>query len=54
MSVLDRVRDLVTATDGADLTLYECDECGATFESAKTPERAVCEDCLSHEVQPVE
>lgn len=50
MSVLDTVRSLLSGSGGASTTTFRCPECEQTFESAKSEDRAVCPDCLSHEV----
>ncbi len=31
---------------------FECRDCGNEFESAKSPDRAQCMECLSHDAEP--
>lgn len=50
MSVLETVQDWLSGDDGdGSIREYECTDCGNTFESAKTPEKAKCMECLSLE-----
>lgn len=52
MSVLGKVRRFFQ-TDGQTVELYdyECNDCGDRFESAKSPDRAQCMECLSNDVE---
>jgi len=56
MGITDTIRGLLggDASGGVEITSYECGECGNTFDSAKTPDRAQCMECLSNDVEPVE
>jgi protein-arginine kinase activator protein McsA len=54
MSVVDKLKSVVTTDDSLDETRFECTECGAEFGSYKSPERVSCEECLSREVEPVD
>lgn len=51
MSVLQKLKSaLPVDDDGVTTRIYECQECGEVFESAKIPERAQCMECLSANV----
>lgn len=52
MSFLDSLKAAMPIGDDQTNTThrYVCEECGNVFSSAKTPDRAQCMDCLSHEV----
>lgn len=54
MSVLDTIKGLFGGSDdGVSTRTFECQECGETHDSAKTPERAQCPACLANDVEPV-
>lgn len=54
MSIIDTIKDALSADDGGvRVHLYECQECGDQFESAKSADRAQCMECLSMDVEPV-
>lgn len=44
------VKKVFGSDTGVELKVFECSECGETFESAKQPERASCPGCLSNDV----
>lgn len=50
MNVFETLKSAVLESDNAQTTLYKCQDCGHTFESAKAPEEAQCMECLSREV----
>lgn len=51
MSIVDSLKSIVGVGDpGVSFTPYRCDDCGHGFESAKTPERVQCPECLSREI----
>lgn len=43
---------LLGRDSGVELNVFECSDCGSTFESAKQPDRASCPECLSNDVAP--
>lgn len=49
---LTDIVDRVIGRDGdsVSVTVYECENCEKTFESAKDAERAQCPECLSNEI----
>ena len=53
MSALNELKSYLPGFDdgGVSTTTYECQDCGHTFQSAKSPDRAQCMDCMSHEVE---
>lgn len=52
MSVLDKVQNLFgDAEDTSTKTVYECNDCGNTFESYKPPEKVTCMECVSSDVE---
>lgn len=55
MSALQRLKSVIPGVDDEDpntVRTFECQECGNEFESAKSPKRAQCMECLSHDVEP--
>ncbi|WP_248895660.1 hypothetical protein [Haloplanus halobius] len=51
MSVLQKLKSVLPVEDeGVTRRTYECQDCGNVFESAKTPDRAECMECLSADV----
>jgi DNA-directed RNA polymerase subunit RPC12/RpoP len=51
MSVIQKLKSALPGDDGTvTKKTYECEECGHAFESAKSPNRARCEECLSRDV----
>jgi predicted Zn-ribbon and HTH transcriptional regulator len=51
MSVIQKLKSALPVDDETvTKRTYECQECGHTFESAKTPDRAQCVECLSNDV----
>lgn len=54
MSVVDKLKSVVTTDDSLDETRYRCTDCGNEFGSYKDPKRVSCKDCLSREVEAVE
>lgn len=54
MSVVDLLDRLIgTDTNRVQLKVFECADCGSTFESAKQPDRASCPECLANDVEQV-
>lgn len=52
MAITDTLKSLIgTDESGVEVTTFECGECGHTFESAKTADRAQCMECLSNDVR---
>jgi predicted Zn-ribbon and HTH transcriptional regulator len=52
MSVLQKVKSILPVDDdGIERRTYNCQNCGNTFESAKTPDRAQCMECMSHDIE---
>lgn len=51
MSALEKFKSAVPGL-GDDEQTFECQDCGATFESDSPPERATCSNCFSDEVEP--
>ena len=53
MSITDTIKSFIGGDEaGTHLTEYRCSDCGHTFESAKTEDRAQCMECLSTDVEP--
>lgn len=53
MGLGDVVSKLLGKGSGVQLTEYECQDCAATFTSAKSPDRCSCPECLSSDVARV-
>jgi predicted Zn-ribbon and HTH transcriptional regulator len=52
MSVIQKLKSALPIEDESiTRRTYECQECGNTFESTKTPDRAKCMECLSNDVR---
>jgi predicted Zn-ribbon and HTH transcriptional regulator len=52
MSVLQKLKSVLPIEDESIThQMFECQECGNTFESTKTPDRAKCMECLSEDVR---
>jgi predicted Zn-ribbon and HTH transcriptional regulator len=52
MSIIQKLKSALPGEDESTISrTYECQECGHTFESAKTPDRAKCMECLSTDLQ---
>ncbi len=47
MNLITKVKDVIGAGNSLEIHLYECQNCGNQFESAKDPEKAKCMNCLS-------
>jgi predicted Zn-ribbon and HTH transcriptional regulator len=55
MSVMQKLKSVLPFEDaGVTKRTYECQDCGNTFESAKTPDRAMCVECMSQDVREQE
>jgi ribosomal protein S27AE len=51
MSVIQKLKSALPIEDeGVTTRTYECESCGEVFESAKTPDRVQCMECLSTDV----
>lgn len=53
MSMIERLKSVLPGVEdeSASVKTFECQTCGETFESAKSPERATCIKCLSDDVE---
>lgn len=50
MGLGDVVSKLLGKDPGVQIKVYECRACESTFNSAKSPDRASCPECLSNDV----
>ncbi|MFB6123648.1 MAG: hypothetical protein ABEJ78_09345 [Haloferacaceae archaeon] len=50
MSLVSKIKSAIGSDEELDVRTYECQDCGATHDSAKTPDRASCPECLSNDV----
>jgi predicted Zn-ribbon and HTH transcriptional regulator len=51
MSVIQTLKSVLPGDDETvSKQTYECQECGHVFESAKSPDRARCQECFSNDV----
>jgi predicted Zn-ribbon and HTH transcriptional regulator len=53
MSLVQKLKSAIGSDESFETTTYECRDCGATHDSAKTPDRASCPECLSNDVTQV-
>lgn len=54
MGLTDVVDSLLGSDSGTvSVSVFECQDCGETFESAKQPGRVACKECLSNDVEVV-
>lgn len=52
MSVVQKLKSVLPLGDeGVTRRTYKCQECGTTFQSAKTPDRAQCTECLANNLE---
>lgn len=54
MGTLQTIKNALTPGDASTVREYRCNACGATFESAKDPERVKCMECLERDAEPVD
>lgn len=53
MAITDTIKQLIGYdAGGVSVTEYRCNDCGHTFDSAKSPDRCQCNECLSNDVEP--
>lgn len=51
MAVTELIDRLLGGSSGVEVWIFECADCGETFESSKQPERASCPACLATDVE---
>lgn len=50
MKAIRKIKSLIPSAETDPMETFECQECGNVFESAKSPERVKCMECLSTDV----
>lgn len=50
MGLREQIASMLSAEEDGDTAQYECDRCGARYDSLRTP----CEDCGSDVMVPLE
>lgn len=53
MGLTDVVDKFLDRGSGTRIKVYECEDCDATYKSARDSRRASCPECLSSEVTQV-
>jgi hypothetical protein len=54
MSVIDTIKDVVGLDSGPATRQYRCVDCDNQFSSAKDPGRALCTECMGHNVELID
>ncbi|MFB6170951.1 MAG: hypothetical protein ABEJ23_00335 [Haloarculaceae archaeon] len=55
MSITESLKDFLgVGGSTTSIERYRCADCDHTFESAKSPDRCSCPECLSHDVSKVD